>query len=923
MLRCGPRVMRVNETLEEAMASGGSLELDLGRAAGMQSPANQMSTGEIRATPAQYGGDYLQKLLSHIRIGIDTDAERAKEVADQEEIFTKLKAVLATRLTASATPHLDFGPKVDDTELLLRLFWELDLDHQGTISKEELFGSALLQRAENAEMAKVLHRSWMCGIDVLGDSLAHLDRADFGAFTRNTTAAGDAIFDRAASVRAVFEGAAVPSLNGSGSFSASFGPAVPPTSAAAPAAGEKAITRAGIERLLERSIGDLAALKQDDGGVELEGKLELALRALAQDLLPEHAALDFLAFKKVMRRLPRLTGHRIAWVGDLGIATALARHLPPGTLDDGLEGIKRLDEASAQRVLDAFCADARRIFAEALRQTREEGGSTSAAAANSKFEGFQGSFASLKDFHAGAEATLQLGYPNPDIERGIRLEHTGHVSATRLFVTPNYRIATCLLVEYWWAVYEEEPSDPTVQSLRTDAIRLIRQLHADRGDHWINTGANSVEDARLVFPGEVGDSFAESLVVVKIKAAGKTCMRAVQKAAEKVLETAEEKARWYRTMDQADCLEWMTASAKILPRLAPAASEAVLDDAGVVSVGVVLPFSKARAEAKSAALRSEVAATLQGEEAASVAVTVISDKAWVFSSVTDIGELRKHMGDMSLSELKEWARSRWGVTHTDTTRELLCAEVVASFVRTELQNDFRAALERAPDSELAAVLRAWSSPPGASRQERIDLACQALDSEKRWKEVEGWVGLFHGRIQGRTRLGLKGLMLREKVKIKQYGLVAGEVLALYLYTGPEFVPMNGICRNFPQNILTLLLGEGTTPRNTLCTTLFCITSGIKKLGRHTDLPEDRKVYRGLGRMLLPSQFWVPYGSPAWRGGVERAFMSTTADKSVAMFYANGRGTVVEISVGRIQIGGDVSFLSMVSDPPTLAVDSCG
>ena len=72
-----------------------------------------------------------------------------------------------------------------------------------------------------------------------------------------------------------------------------------------------------------------------------------------------------------------------------------------------------------------------------------------------------------------------------------------------------------------------------------------------------------------------------------------------------------------------------------------------------------------------------------------------------------------------------------------------------------------------------------------------------------------------------------------------------------------------------------------------------------------------KVFRGLGRMLLPAQFWVPHGDPAWRGGVERAFMSTTADKWVALFYANGRGTVVEISVGRIQIGGDVSFLSMV------------
>ena len=125
------------------------------------------------------------------------------------------------------------------------------------------------------------------------------------------------------------------------------------------------------------------------------------------------------------------------------------------------------------------------------------------------------------------------------------------------------------------------------------------------------------------------------------------------------------------------------------------------------------------------------------------------------------------------------------------------------------------------------------------------------------------------------------------------------------------MPINAICRNFPPKMMDLLQADSAAQRNTLCTTLFCISSGLKKLGRHTELPENRVVYRGLGKMLLPQQFWVPHGSPAWRGGVERAFLSTTADKNVALFYANGRGTVVEISIGRIQIGGDVSFLSMV------------
>ena len=69
--------------------------------------------------------------------------------------------------------------------------------------------------------------------------------------------------------------------------------------------------------------------------------------------------------------------------------------------------------------------------------------------------------------------------------------------------------------------------------------------------------------------------------------------------------------------------------------------------------------------------------------------------------------------------------------------------------------------------------------------------------------------------------------------------------------------------------------------------------------------------------MLPHEFWVPHGNPPWRGGVERALMSTTADKAVALHYANGKGTVVEIDVGRIQIGGDVSFLSMVHTTPSL------
>ena len=146
-----------------------------------------------------------------------------------------------------------------------------------------------------------------------------------------------------------------------------------------------------------------------------------------------------------------------------------------------------MDSEAVERVLLAFFADVRRIFTTELAQVRGATGSKSAHEANSKFEGFEGSFATLEEFHAGAEATLQLGYPNPDIEKGIRLEHTQHpASMRRLFVTPNYRLATCLLVEYWWAM---DPSSPP-----KEVLDLVAQLGAARGAEEEGDGRGAREE---------------------------------------------------------------------------------------------------------------------------------------------------------------------------------------------------------------------------------------------------------------------------------------------------------------------------------------------------------------------------------------------------------------------------------------------
>ena len=472
--------------------------------------------------------------------------------------------------------------------------------------------------------------------------------------------------------------------------------------------------------------------------------------------------------------------------------------------------------------------------------------SKSAHEANSKFEGFEGSFASLREFHAGAEKTLNLGYPNPDIMKGIRLEHTKHSSAKRHFVTPNYRVVTSLHIEYAWAVLNEGTEELDEKEVRCSALNLVRELVTARGGD--STASASTPDTQPFFPGEVGDSFPESLLMLilpsgTVGSAGmaKVCMAAATKKAEALLTTDEEKVRGVTTLDHGTCVERIQRGASVL-RTEQNAQAAIADDS--LRVGVMLPMSSARAETALDALRESVAAAAGLEP--QLVTAEVTECTWAFSRFTGIEALRKWLAEQSLDGLtKVLADEReggaWAVAAGAdlSTHEALSRAMVASFVRTELRADLRCTLERgASDAQIEELLRGWNVPEpwSAARASRIERAAAALDCEERWDMVKGWVRLYRGRIQGRTRLGLRRLMKREAAKIQLHRLKAGEVLGIYLYTGPEYMPMNGICRSYPQSILDLLKGEGATADNRLCTTLFCISSALKKLSQTTELP---------------------------------------------------------------------------------------
>ena len=394
---------------------------------------------------------------------------------------------------------------------------------------------------------------------------------------------------------------------------------------------------------------------------------------------------------------------------------------------------------------------------------------------------------------------------------------------------------------------KKKVADSATQALRR-ANEHIRKLVAAR-DGTESASATTPDD-RLLFPGEVGDSFSESLVVLsfpgitvdsKIWAdVAKKYEKAAMESARMLLKTEEELVRGVATLDHRECVERIVRGGSVL-----SSGQASLD-CGSLRVGVLLPMSLPRAISIRDNLRTAVAVAVGRE---GVAAEVAGCKTWAFSKHTGIEGLRKWLRERSLEDLRKMIktdveRKEWvGVDSAEIKdHDALCKDMAAAFVLTELRSDLLAALESgASDAQVESLLRGWDvpDPRGASRADRINQAVAALNSERRWGEVEGWVRLHRGRIQGRTRLGLGQLMEREADKIEQYGLTAAEVLGLYLYTGPEFVPMNGICRSFPQSILTLLEGDGMTAANRLCTTLFCISSALKKLSQTTSLPDSR------------------------------------------------------------------------------------
>ncbi len=123
---------------------------------------------------------------------------------------------------------------------------------------------------------------------------------------------------------------------------------------------------------------------------------------------------------------------------------------------------------------------------------------------------------------------------------------------------------------------------------------------------------------------------------------------------------------------------------------------------------------------------------------------------------------------------------------------------------------------------------------------------------------------------------------------------------------PQFAIYNAVLRRWP---------EAESERgNRYTTTIHVLVSAVIKLARVTKFAEGARLYRGTGgRMALPVKF-SQADEHGCKGFTEWGFMSTTANRAVALTYSGvreGRAvpTVLVIEVTAIDRGASIAFFS--------------
>ena len=145
----------------------------------------------------------------------------------------------------------------------------------------------------------------------------------------------------------------------------------------------------------------------------------------------------------------------------------------------------------------------------------------------------------------------------------------------------------------------------------------------------------------------------------------------------------------------------------------------------------------------------------------------------------------------------------------------------------------------------------------------------------------------------------------------------------------QYIIYNTILRRFPEKNFKEISETG----NVYSTTIHCLVSGITKVSRSTKLPDGLVLYRGIGGILLHERFEHRLDGE-YRGFVEWGFMSTTANKEIALQYTGvdkGKpfATLLKIQPAAVDHGADISEFSQYPREqeflwnPCSLVEPCG
>ena len=152
--------------------------------------------------------------------------------------------------------------------------------------------------------------------------------------------------------------------------------------------------------------------------------------------------------------------------------------------------------------------------------------------------------------------------------------------------------------------------------------------------------------------------------------------------------------------------------------------------------------------------------------------------------------------------------------------------------------------------------------------------------------------------------------LLQRPLAKKAKLTRAEMIAVVLYTGPMFVVYNGILRQYPKELYDVFVKSD----NRFSTTIFVLVSAIQKLSRCMHIPAGMLLFRGLGGTLeLPDSFTIA-DENGCKGWTEFGFMSTTADRAVAVQYSGVKdrkpqASIMEIRPNAVDRGADISEFS--------------